>query len=1011
MNPDRILQNYPTVVMADNGTRLDQEAVGWLSKYQDGGIQKDLEDYIHSHHESTESSTGDTDTRTDRFMSLYRLSEETRLREHYNETISTGLDAHAAIRPLEHLDGLERRTSTWWRIATMISNAYYNRAQKFPSVDHYGEAIKFQVCMVSAVANDLDKDYILKSWSSSRLAVMYMGQHETSESADSFVLEQALFRTGVAMTNLEIEPPPASIRISVYENHCLVMFSNFRATSVSQRLEEAAKYSTIVIESFDLQAGAEHLASPECWAVRFWNHGIILAAKYRHYRQTDLAVARQALSEAIDFGKRALKLRHANNRNRAHVLNSVASWLCDQMESRENLCWGDEGMGLLEEAMQLGESDQKYVYLTKSRILNVQYLIFKRRGDMEMASQKLDLAISEGEKAVVVFNSDDRRMGQAYKNLADMQKTKFLDNHCIDTRMYFRAKENFSKAATAEKAGLSVRIPAAFESGLFHVRNGELDKAHVLFQYAISLLPTGEQHSIPSRDLQAILRQSSTLAEYAASIAMASGASPYEALRSLEMSRCIITGLLMKLKVDLVQLRELDSNLAGKYEDYRRLLLKALRNPDIPYTVNGPTIDMLSSWLAALETDIRKLDQFKNFQQPLTEEEMKALARGGPVVAVNISKERSDAIIVTESEIKGFNLANMKYDELKRRIRILNGLSNEARRDIRPRVVKTSAWTVADASEALLWLWNMAVAQILQLTPLTRTKRIWWITSGLASQVPFHAAGDHTPGSVNNTISRVTSSYISSFRALRYARQQAADVAAVSSTQPLRHKNMLLVTVSRNPPGHINLDTRAEETALRNIFCPANKDKTETRFAHLERPLPYAVLSQLPTYSFVHFACHGRSVKHDPSQSGLLLVGEDGKANILTLAELERVPMLEFGGVGEVAYLSACSTAETQQDGTLADEAMHLGNLFQALGFPHVIATLWGANDIAAGEVAKRFYENLLREEEEGDTGPKGSERRHDVANALRIAMLEYRDVSRGGNHALDWVPFVHIGA
>lgn len=998
--------------MADEVIRLNEEGVDWPFKYQDGGLQKDLEDWIRNHHETAKSSTDDINTSTalsDRFMSLHQLSEETRLREHYDETISAGLDARAAIRPLEQYDDLEERASTWWHITMMISNLYYNRAQEFPSVELYGEAIKFQREMRGAVGVDLVRDPVLHSWSSSRLAVLYIGQHEMAESVDWFAIEQALVDSGTAMQSLEVKTPPASIKISVYESHSLVLFANFRVTGISQRLEEALEYSNIVVESFNLQTGTEHLASPEYWAMRFWNHGTILEAKYQHYYQTDLEGARQALRQAIDFGKRALNLRYDNDRKRARVLDSVAAWLCDQMESWGNLGWGEEGMKLLEEALQLEESEPRSIHSTKSRILNVQYSIFKRRSNMERAFQKLDLAISEAEKAVVMFKSNDRHVGQAYKSLADMQKNKFLDTHSGVTKLYLQAKENFTRAAKAEKASLLVRIPAAFESGLFHIQDGELDKAHFFFQYAISLLPTGEQYSIPSRDLQAILRQSSTLAEYAASIALAVGASPYKALRSLELSRCIITGLSIKLQVDLFELRKLNPGLANTYDDYRRILLKKLRNPDEPHTVNGPTIDMLSTWLAGLETDIRELEQFKDFQQPLTEEEMKVLACDGPVVAINVSKLRSDAIIVTKSEIKMLNLPNMKYDELKKRISILNGLSNEARRDLMPRVKKKPVWTTADASEALLWLWNMAVHQILEFTPLTSTNRIWWITSGLASQVPFHAAGDHTPRSMNNTISRVTSSYISSFRALRHARQKAADAAAASFTQPLRHKNMLLVTVSHNPPGHRDLDTSAEEMALRNIFGPARTGEIKNRFAHLEGPSPDAVLYCLPKYSFVHFACHGRSVGHDPSQSGLLLVEEDGTANVLTVAQLEKVPMFEFGEIAEVAYLSACSTAEIHQDRPLADEAMHLGNLFQALGFTHVVATLWGANDIAAGEVAKNFYEQLLHEEEE-DPKPNNSGRL-DVADALRTATLKYRDASRGSKHALDWVPFIHIGA
>lgn len=50
--------------------------------------------------------------------------------------------------------------------------------------------------------------------------------------------------------------------------------------------------------------------------------------------------------------------------------------------------------------------------------------------------------------------------------------------------------------------------------------------------------------------------------------------------------------------------------------------------------------------------------------------------------------------------------------------------------------------------------------------------RIWWIGTGLASSLPFHAAGHHTTGSVENTYSCAISSYTPSLKSLRYVRDK-----------------------------------------------------------------------------------------------------------------------------------------------------------------------------------------------------------------------------------------------
>lgn len=88
---------------------------------------------------------------------------------------------------------------------------------------------------------------------------------------------------------------------------------------------------------------------------------------------------------------------------------------------------------------------------------------------------------------------------------------------------------------------------------------------------------------------------------------------------------------------------------------------------------------------------------------------------------------------------------------------------------------------------------------------------------------------------------------------------------------------------------------------------------------------------------------------------------------MLTISALEHVDLKE----GAITYLSACSTAELP-DGKLADEVIHLANSFQAAGFQHVIKTMWDAEDRAAGEVAKRFYERLFGEREDGEKGGFG---------------------------------------
>ena len=121
---------------------------------------------------------------------------------------------------------------------------------------------------------------------------------------------------------------------------------------------------------------------------------------------------------------------------------------------------------------------------------------------------------------------------------------------------------------------------------------------------------------------------------------------------------------------------------------------------------------------------------------------------------------------------------------------------------------------------------------------------------------------------------------------------------------------------------------------------------------------------------------------------------------ILSILDLENVDLK----AGAIAYLSACSTAE-QSDLKLADEAIHLANSFQALEFQHVIGTLWGADDTAAGEVARRFYQKLRVGAGERDSGIES-----DDGLALHEALTEYKETLNGVKDILKWAPFIHIG-
>jgi hypothetical protein len=85
-----------------------------------------------------------------------------------------------------------------------------------------------------------------------------------------------------------------------------------------------------------------------------------------------------------------------------------------------------------------------------------------------------------------------------------------------------------------------------------------------------------------------------------------------------------------------------------------------------------------------------------------------------------------------------------------------------------------------DFIQDLVWLWEGGVRQILdeiRRQGEQELARTWWIGSGLAASMPFHAAGRHAAGSVDHVFHVAMSSYTPSVKALAFSRGKAAKAA------------------------------------------------------------------------------------------------------------------------------------------------------------------------------------------------------------------------------------------
>lgn len=584
-----------------------------------------------------------------------------------------------------------------------------------------------------------------------------------------------------------------------------------------------------------------------------------------------------------------------------------------------------------------------------------------------------------------------------------------------------------------------VRIRAAYFAASLLAKAGRWKDASALLEEAVRILPTVSPRLLGRQDHEHILSEFTQLAAVGIAAALEVGSPPSECLSLLEVGRGIIIGLAIDCRSDLSELRAVEPDLFNKLSALRAAVDFPFESLRVPGEVYQPADEERRRQRVKVITDIdetleaiRQLAGFERFQLPPSSDSLVAMAAEGPIVILNTTQFRSDAIILTSS-VKALPLPKLTYTEVTERMKELPGLSHGKRSTYPARNKKLL--------NTLLWLWDVAVEPVLEELGLgavdeSELPRIWWIGVGLLATAPFHAAGDHSRGSTRNTLSRAISSYTPTLKALSYARQKKLDLGQDSRllhvTMPTTPDTPAIPAVPARPGAAAIPGTAAIPATPNTPFVPRThgtpaiyhipaipgtnakswkplpnvisevEEITEVVNAtadRLDSPSVAEVLRRLPDYHVIHFACHGVSDRLSPSNSHLLLHGNDPStpaAGKLTVGAISALHM----ECAQVAYLSACCSADNAAV-QLADEAIHIASGFQLAGFSHVLATLWESNDAACRFVAREFYCVLF-------AGGGGGEHRV-VSAAFHRAVGKLRDENL--EQPIRWASFIHLGA
>ncbi|KAK0493953.1 CHAT domain-containing protein [Armillaria luteobubalina] len=614
----------------------------------------------------------------------------------------------------------------------------------------------------------------------------------------------------------------------------------------------------------------------------------------------------------------------------------------------------------------------------------------------------LEESITCGGKALSLVPSDDPNHPSLYHTiLAQLRISRGLRSdrfkNISDTEEATSLCNSFDLSPIALP---SARLNATLHQAEAHI-DADCPNALKAYEAALNLLPrvawTGKSIAARHRKLVRYGSIVNGAAAYTIQLGYAN-----TALKWLETGPAIVWGQLHNLHSRVDDLSDAHPHFAERLSQLAFALEKATSQDVDSEDFKGLTIEeiarkhhhLASEWDSLVET-VRVLPGFEDFLGPKRFSMFKKAAKLGPVILINISPTRCDALILTpDLEDAGIHipLKDFTYDNAK-------NLQEQLTKALSALGVRTRASQPVHATseknvfmKVLKVLWTCIVKPVLDgldFSPCDSTNlpRLWWCPTGPLAFLPIHAAGDyHTNERGTKLSDYVISSYTPTLTIL-------SDKLEKTRT----FKGLLAISQS-NTPGMPNLPGTDEE--LQKI--KEQVTKVPVKCLRGEEATPDTVLQGMTTCSWVHMACHATQEKAKSLDSTFHLHPSPSYPD-------GRLPLSHVIGKSfpdaDFAYLSACQTATG--DESLSEESVHLAAGMLMAGYRGVVATLWSIRDADAPRVADKVYSQLF-EDGKPDSGQAAIALHHAVQSLRRD--VENECDSLGDSEFVRWVPFIHVG-
>ncbi|WP_319461561.1 CHAT domain-containing protein [Micromonospora sp. RTP1Z1] len=717
-------------------------------------------------------------------------------------------------------------------------------------------------------------------------------------------------------------------------------------------------------------------------------------------RRDALAPDDGLLAEAVEVGRRAVAALSDGDSRRVGFLYNHASSVTRHAVRRKDEAALLEAERTLREALALLPPDHPDHPRIGSTIADVWYQRYRLGGDLDVLSDAVDLAREAVEETPTDHHWWPLRAGLLARAAAELARSGGPDAD----RARAEAIATYAALAASPLTDAQDRIGAERQQAGLAREAADPAARLAALERAVQRMPSSVSRSLAGRRRLGAVAELGGLAAEAAAVAIAAGDTD-GAVELLERGRGLLFHEALGIRGGWAELRTTSPQLAAEldridrelseadaYTHVRKFIIEVERRAESGAVLDSATRewDPRPVWVArtrelAVDRDrviarIRRLPEFADFLRPPSLPLLRERLAGMPVVVVTTHGDRGDALIIPPEPDRGVQLVRLpelRETVVRQHVLRLSAAVSDAMDPAVPFDRRAAAQE--DLLGILAWLWDAVTGPVLdRIAPGSGpAPRIWWSPAGTLARLPLHAAGHHQePGRPRTVFDRAVSSYTPTLTALAHA--------AADRPRPPATATAAVVGVPTAGDLPALAQVRAEVDHVARLI-PGSTVLAGTAVE------PVAVEDALRAHPIAHFACHGDAdASIDAGLRGGLRLGGGGllSPSMVGSYHLERA---------ELAFLSACSTAETHP--TFTDEPLHLAAAFQLAGFRGVVGTAWRTTDSA--RIAEAFYAGLTN----GGTEPP------DPAAAARVLNDTVRAVrDEFPSTPTRWAGHLHVG-